>query len=735
MKRGFKRVVGVALSITLAITVIMPLGVSAANVTAQDEDASEESSVFLNRVYNPNSGEHFYTGSVAEKDYLVSLGWSYEGIEWVAPSSSAEPVYRVYNQSTGDHHYTTNVGEKDYLVSIGWNYENIGWYSADKTGTPVYRLFNPNATGAGSHHYTTNVIERDYLSSIGWTDEGIGWYGIPVDYKCEEANAYIYSKEKTDKFYILKRDDLPNVAWINVMDFLKYDYNDKVQFEITKSGDVYTITKKNNGVTMEDVGATMVIDTAKDTVTFDRLEMFIITEDAYKVPGSTVYNPYIIEQQPEYAVGTTVKNAVYDLSKYNLDAVGVGDSVYLPIATVTDIFGYNYNQAEYVDSSVYFVHMGDEIGADMQNPYVNKSSIYNNTTRSQQEMDFAYNELCFVMDEIYGFPPNNDIADDMKAKGFDKISSENADISHLKNDYWMTGGLLDYYLGLNYLTGVVYDGGHTSMALLSSLNSVPAYSDTALVKEWMDPNREIKFPEDSQKYSAKLMADQMWQQQLFMAQSEAYNGSPNIVFETNNSTYVENGKKGIFAFDKFSYVVLPDLKQALDHAKDNGIEEFYFDFSCNGGGDERVTSYLMSLITGDGTFYLLNAKTNNVIAQKTKIDKNLDGVIDEKDDGISYNFNYKIVTSKKTFSAANQFACLAANKGIPVYGERSGGGTCLVYLLNHTDSMAYMLSGANTFIAANTWNNLESGAPLSEEWITINPDGSKDYSHMYDFLK
>ena len=143
----------------------------------------------------------------------------------------------------------------------------------------------------------------------------------------------------------------------------------------------------------------------------------------------------------------------------------------------------------------------------------------------------------------------------------------------------------------------------------------------------------------------------------------------------------------------------------------------------------------MSLITGDGTFYLLNAKTNNVIAQKTKIDKNLDGVIDEKDDGISYNFNYKIVTSKKTFSAANQFACLAANKGIPVYGERSGGGTCLVYLLNHTDSMAYMLSGANTFIAANTWNNLESGAPLSEEWITINPDGSKDYSHMYDFLK
>ena len=78
MKRGFKRVVGVALSITLAITVIMPLGVSAANVTAQDEDASEESSVFLNRLYNPNSGEHFYTASVDEKNNLISVGWNYE---------------------------------------------------------------------------------------------------------------------------------------------------------------------------------------------------------------------------------------------------------------------------------------------------------------------------------------------------------------------------------------------------------------------------------------------------------------------------------------------------------------------------------------------------------------------------------------------------------------------------------------------------------------------------------
>ena len=130
------------------------------------------------RLYNPNSGEHFYTSNVSEKDYLDSIGWNYEGIAWNAPVSSDKPVYRLYNPNAGDHHYTTNAAEKDHLVSVGWNYEGIGWYSSGEDAQPLYRLYNPNATGAGSHHYTTSAGERDNLKSIGWNDEGIAWYGV-----------------------------------------------------------------------------------------------------------------------------------------------------------------------------------------------------------------------------------------------------------------------------------------------------------------------------------------------------------------------------------------------------------------------------------------------------------------------------------------------------------------------------------------------------------------------------
>ncbi len=132
----------------------------------------------MNRLYNPNSGEHFYTANGAEKDYLVSLGWKYEGTGWTAPAYSGTPVYRLYNPNAGDHHYTTNAAERDNLVRVGWKDEGIGWYSNELGTTTLHRLYNPNATGAGAHHYTVNAAEATNLQNLGWKYEGTAWYGL-----------------------------------------------------------------------------------------------------------------------------------------------------------------------------------------------------------------------------------------------------------------------------------------------------------------------------------------------------------------------------------------------------------------------------------------------------------------------------------------------------------------------------------------------------------------------------
>ncbi len=145
----------------------------------------------MRRVYNPNSGEHFYTASQAEYDYLASVGWKQEQAAWIAPRISVVPIYRLYNPNAGDHHYTGNESERQNLISLGWKDEGIGWYSSTRaleSGSrqiPVYRLYNPNAK-TGAHHYTTNDSERKMLIASGWKDEGIGWYADPD----EEQNGY-----------------------------------------------------------------------------------------------------------------------------------------------------------------------------------------------------------------------------------------------------------------------------------------------------------------------------------------------------------------------------------------------------------------------------------------------------------------------------------------------------------------------------------------------------------------
>lgn len=166
---------------------------AAASVEQSDEPLiamTEEDTVDMYRLYNPNSGEHFYTGSTYERAHLLYVGWKNEGIGWVAPKYSNSPVYRLYNPNAGDHHYTLSSYERDYLVDVGWNYEGVGWYSDDSQRIALLRQYNPNAE-AGAHNFTTSQDENDMLVSVGWSAEGIAWYA--VDYGVPTTGlSYIY---------------------------------------------------------------------------------------------------------------------------------------------------------------------------------------------------------------------------------------------------------------------------------------------------------------------------------------------------------------------------------------------------------------------------------------------------------------------------------------------------------------------------------------------------------------
>lgn len=131
------------------------------------------------RLYNPNSGEHFYTMGADERDALVRAGWKDEGIAWTSSSCrNAQAVYRLYNPNTGDHHYTIDEKEYTELGKIGWKQEGQSWKAAaenEQGDVPVYRLYNPNAA-VGSHHFTESSSEKNDLVARGWKSENIAFY-------------------------------------------------------------------------------------------------------------------------------------------------------------------------------------------------------------------------------------------------------------------------------------------------------------------------------------------------------------------------------------------------------------------------------------------------------------------------------------------------------------------------------------------------------------------------------
>lgn len=163
--------------LTVAVTIIVGHGFT--NKVSADTTSKE---IIINRVYNPNTGEHLFTPSIFEESYLIDIGWQGEGNAFFVPdptdtgtsSDNGPYLRRLYNPNAGEHFYTASGYEANYLVNHGRKRDFVTIPTAKK-GIPAYRLYNPNAK-VGSHHYTTSAYERDSLVKMGWKYEGVGFY-------------------------------------------------------------------------------------------------------------------------------------------------------------------------------------------------------------------------------------------------------------------------------------------------------------------------------------------------------------------------------------------------------------------------------------------------------------------------------------------------------------------------------------------------------------------------------
>ncbi len=143
------------------------------------------------RFWSKKNQGHFYTASLAEKDYIINhyddYVWKYEGVAYNTPDSSvsnAVPVYRFWSKKNQGHFYTASEEEKNLVINKYsddvWHYEGIAYYAyptPQPNSMPVYRFWSKK----NQHHFYTasetekNLVINKYDDYI-WKYEGIAWY-------------------------------------------------------------------------------------------------------------------------------------------------------------------------------------------------------------------------------------------------------------------------------------------------------------------------------------------------------------------------------------------------------------------------------------------------------------------------------------------------------------------------------------------------------------------------------
>ena len=529
-----------------------------------------------------------------------------------------------------------------------------------------------------------------------------------VKYETIKVTAHLYSDDDTESLTCLFRSDLPSVPYIGVTDYLSQLY--EVKFSTLKNGDgTFTISDKYGSMT---------VDVDKDLITFDSYEDFMFNDTRPILEDETAD---YIQSEDEINIIGDQKSPELDLSKYGIDLTSWGDEVYFPLTTINDIFAGTYHAALYIDGEIYFADvMEDE-------PYYDAESMCKSVKRDKTLAEFTYNELCFVMDNFYGCPPNSPLAEDIAYKGFDRTLAEYNAATKRARTFLQSDDLVDYCYGMMFLDEYLNDGGHTVMSA-GVQRGISEYPDSAFAKAFY----ESVYDGDDDRYMTvmRYYADEI-EDENALEDLEDYKEQElkklTEVKTWDDASFYRFGAVGLFVFEEFKDAVVDAFKWSLDYSVDNGINNFVIDLSTNGGGSTAVSVYMLSVMRDYSRSDYEDRLSENRFYYTDTVDKNLDGEFDEKDGEVSYDLNFAILTTRFSFSCANLLPCIAKDNGIPILGETSGGGTCAISL--HYDPSGFMYAVSdNTMMVHEDGRDLDGGAEPDYKL----PGRDDDYEGFYN---
>ncbi len=442
----------------------------------------------------------------------------------------------------------------------------------------------------------------------------------------------------------------------------------------------------------------------KTSVTFSWDDNTISVSDSLffnliNMSSTTNYSRLLNEKDVEK---TDEKTLVFDLDKYGYDIYYKNGKCLVPFSIMNIIFCSNDYYNIYYDGTKYFGVTYDISSYDRESIIRLKTCNLNNKAQTEELRLETYNCLRFVLDYYYGLK---------QYKGIDDIE---ADLAPYKDDMLSLDPEVNKQAYYSYFINHL-DELHTRIGSYSFY-----YDPTAMTDNW-----------DTEKTSESRRKYTQVETQLKELSSSCYSGENTYRISGNTAViYLKNFTTGTdeqtsgseaYKYDSYEFV-----KYALDRIATEGssVTKVVLDLSQNGGGNMGALMRVLGFLSNNSIkYYNYNYLFQNSVSALYDVDIDNDG--DFTDNDAYTQYNWYILSSYNTFSAANSFVAMSKSLGATIIGQKSGGGMCSVLPIILPDQTTIEISSNNAQMAElnGEFRMIEGG---------IEPDISIEYEKFYD---
>ena len=538
----------------------------------------------------------------------------------------------------------------------------------------------------------------------------------------------------TLRFY----DDMPNVAYIAATAYYRMMLP-SATMTVTNQGTTYLLTTAGGAATVD-----VVNDALESTSYNDFVSLMSLT--APDQPSFETSKSRFIKydsHQYEPAAAPLVK---LDFRKYGIDLRDDGKETYFPFATINDMFTDACMHMAGYNGSRILVNTDDtkdlsDLDADFSAPAYQLAEVGDDLAQ------FRYGELCFVIDYFYGYPGRNLLEKQgLRTKGLDATldavsgGKETKQLLKSKNQ-------AEFALGTAALNCLLADGGHTAVSVIrfapESVNeafvtrynaasaTLPAVivqmmtaadkatTERSELRTTMTSLRNARYGSDTRYVTSQDGKTAVVVLKLFMEVN--YTGWQNYYTNGCTSTYWQ-----AMVSDKNHPDIVVQTVEALQQARRSGVKNVVLDVSLNTGGEDDPVGTLVALL-GDRTApnsprryspsWDQNMLTSRYLTKTFVVDRNFDGVFDDRDNETDWvgDLNIVVMTSEITFSNGSVFAAKMKDYGYKTWGRRSGGGACSIAQYVTPDGMIYQISSSRSHTTYKNRESIDSGTPVDNE--------------------